>query len=264
MKKHISDFYQHLIANDRFYRPSYGNPQAQKLHLLLSHLQSLPVAEFRKLISDPHWNSYPTYVYSYRKNDDAPNPRGHYLAISRVVKTLILISDKYRGELIRHSEGIFRMATISHTLGGDKLKAAKLGIKSRDTRVRKLSAKILPVKDLIPMLETEKNSSVLNKLASRIGSLNMIEAGKRSRYRWNRSEAFVNDSLDMEEIRSFLTKKSEGKSVPVYDRDILTKVIYHLSASELPFAFDVLNGFADRNSELKAIFMAKLTGQNDA
>ena len=262
MKKHLSEFYSYLTTNHgslKNYR--YGFHKDARPDLLASHLQSLSLPEFRKLVSEPHWNSYPTFVW---KGGEGPNKKAHYALIFRAVKMMVVVSPKYREELIKHSEGIFRMATINSTLGKDKLKAARIAIKSRDTRVRKLAVKILPVKDLIPMLQTEKDSSVLSKLATRIGPLNMIEAGKRSKYRWSRSEAFYNDSLDMDEIRSFLEKKAASKTIPVHDHYVLMKVVYHLSASELPFALDVLNTFSSRDAEGKSLFMAKLTGQNDS
>ena len=264
MKKHLSEFYSHLTTKHESQHYRYGLHKDARPDLLASHLQSLSLPEFRKLVSDPHWNSYPTYTWQNGTAKNSSNPKEYYTLISRAVKMMVVVSPKYREELIKHSEGIFRMATINSSLGKDKLKAARIAIKSRDTRVRKLAVKILPVKDLTPMLETEKDSSVLNKLAGRIGSLNMIEAGRRSKYRWSRSEAFYNDSLDMDEIRSFLEKKSSGKTIPVYEHNILTKVVYHLAASELPFALDVLEAFSSKDAEAKSLFMAKLTGQNDA
>lgn len=264
MKKHLSEFYSHLTTKHESQHYRYGYHKDARPDLLASHLQSLSLPEFRKLVSDPHWNSYPTYTWQNGTAKNSSNPKEYYNLISRAVKMMVVVSPKYREELIKHSEGIFRMATINSSLGKDKLKAARIAIKSRDTRVRKLAVKILPVKDLTPMLETEKDSSVLSKLAARIGPLNMIEAGRRSKYRWSRSEAFYNDSLDMDEIRSFLEKKSSGKTIPVYEHNILTKVVYHLAASELPFALDVLEAFSSKDAEAKSLFMAKLTGQNDA
>jgi hypothetical protein len=181
------------------------------------------------------------------------------VAVGRLVYT----SPKYRKTLIEKSEGIFRISTIGHTLGREKLKAAKIGLTSRDTRLRKLAASILPVKDLTEAVNSEKNSAVLNRLASRVGYLNMINAEKSSSQRWSRSRAFLNDKFNQDEISEIITKIASGKSSPIYEMDILKKIIYHVPASELAFYLDVFNKLPNANKEYKTIFLSKMTGNSD-
>ena len=270
MKKHISDFYNYLTTN----HPDYVNKNyyhSSKIKhssgtiKLVNHLRSLPIPDFRKLISDPHWNSYPLFTIYYGKNATPElNPKNYFRFINMAVKQMIFVDHKYRKEFVENSEGAFRVSTIQHTLGKEKLKAAKLGLKSRDVRVRKLAVKLLPVKDLMPIVNSEKNSSVISKLSHRIGYLNMIKVEKNSSYRYKRSHAFLNDEFDGDEIRDILSKREMGKSSIFYERDILNKVAYHIPPSELPFYLDVLNKLSSFDEDAKKLFLAKLTGHSDA
>jgi hypothetical protein len=270
MKKHISDFYNYLTTN----HPDYANKNyyySSKINhndgttKLVSHLRSLPIADFRKLISDPHWNSYPLFTINYGKGAAVePNPKNYYRFINMAVKQMIFVDHKYRKEFMENSEGAFRISTIGNTLGKEKLKAAKIGLKSRDVRVRKLAAELLPIKDVMSIVNSEKNYSVLSKLSRRIGYLNMIKVEKNSSYRYKRSHAFLNDEFDGDEIRDILSKREMGKSSTFYERDILQKVAYHISTSELPFYLDVLNKLSSFDEDGKRLFLAKLTGHSDA
>lgn len=270
MKKHLSDFYNYLSTHHpelgkrqyHYTRAKFSDKGSIKL---IDHLRSLPISDFRKLISDPHWNSYPLFTIYYGKDSPAePNLKSYYRFIDGAVKQMIFVDHKYRKEFMENSEGIFRISTIGNTLGREKLKAAKLGLKSGDVRVRKLAVKLLPVKDLMPIVNSEKNSSVISKLSHRIGYLNMIKVEKNSSYRYKRSHAFLNDEFDGDEIRDILSKREGGKSSIFYERDILKKVAYHIPPSELPFYLDVLNKLSSFDEDAKKLFLAKLTGHSDA
>jgi len=263
MKKNISDFYEVLCSK----YPEIGTNSYSRYHTgtdpssLVSYFKSLSDPNFRQLISEPHWNSYPIYTCHSNKKD--LNIKNFYFLINVAVGRLVYTSPKYRKTFIEKSEGIFRISTIGHTLGKEKLKAAKIGLTSRDTRLRKLAVSILPVKDLTDAVNSEKNSSVLNRLASRVGYLNMINAEKSSSQRWSRSRAFLNDKFNQDEISEIVTKLTSGKSAPIYEMDLLKKIIYHVPASELAFYLDVFNKLPNANKEYKTIFLSKMTGNSD-
>lgn len=264
MKQHLSKFYDLLcnnhpdIGKNSYHRYSHNMDPSD----VVSYLQSLSDADFIKLISDTHWNSYPLYTGWGEKKE--VNPKNYYNLISQAVGRMIFSSPKYRKIFIEKSEGIFRISTIGHTLGKEKLKAAKSGLTSKDTRVRKLAVNLLPVKDLMEIVNSEKNSAVLNRLSIRIGYLNMVSAERSSSQRWNRSRAFLNSDFDQNEISDIANKFISGKTSPVYDMDLLKKIAYHVPASELAFYLDIFNKFSNaHHKELKSIFITKMTGKAD-
>lgn len=266
MKKHISDFYDHLSTNyPDVGRNRYSNRDAIQIasDKLFEHMKSLSTTEFRALISDRHWNSYPIYTCGYTQFP-AINLKNYYCIISRAVTKLIYTSAKHKKDLIALSAGAFRIATINSALGKDKLKAARIALKSRDSRARKLAVNILPVKDLFQILNTEKDKSILNRLSIRIGYINMLDVEKSSGYRYNRSRAFLNDEFNAEEIRELVQKKEAGDKIPFYEQDIFRKLTYHISEDEVPFYLDLFNKLSQSDKETKKIFLAKLTGRGNA
>lgn len=265
MKQHLSKFYDLLcnnhpdIGKNSYHRYSHNMDPSD----VVSYLQSLSDADFIKLISDTHWNSYPLYTCGWGEKKEV-NPKNYYNLISQAVGRMIFSSPKYRKIFIEKSEGIFRISTIGHTLGKEKLKAAKSGLTSKDTRVRKLAVNLLPVKDLMEIVNSEKNSAVLNRLSIRIGYLNMVSAERSSSQRWNRSRAFLNSDFDQNEISDIANKLISGKTSPVYDMDLLKKIAYHVPASELAFYLDIFNKLSNaHHKELKSIFITKMTGKAD-
>ncbi len=266
MKKHISDFYDHLSTNyPDVGRNRYSNRDAIQIasDKLFEHMKSLSTTEFRVLISDRHWNSYPIYTCGYTQFP-AINLKNYYCIISRAVTKLIYTSAKHKKDLIALSAGAFRIATINSALGKDKLKAARIALKSRDSRARKLAVNILPVKDLFQILNTEKDKSILNRLSIRIGYINMLDVEKSSGYRYNRSRAFLNDEFNAEEIRELVQKKEAGDKIPFYEQDIFRKLTYHISEEQVPFYLDLFNKLSQSDKETKKIFLAKLTGRGNA
>jgi len=261
MKQHLSKFYDLLCNN----YPDIGKNVYSRYNQnmdssdVVTYLQSLSDADFVKLISDTHWNYYPIYTCGWGERKEV-NPKNYYCLINQAVGRMIFSSPKYRKIFIEKSEGIFRISTIGHTLGKEKLKAAKAGLTSKDTRVRKLAVNLLPVKDLMEIVNSEKNSAVLNRLSARIGYLNMINAERSSSQRWNRSRAFLNSEFDRNEISDIASKLVSGKTSPVHDMDLLKKIAYHVPASELAFYLDIFNKLPGTNKEIKNIFIAKMTG----
>ena len=64
---------------------------------LNNYLTSLSKPELKKLISDPHWNSYPEYVY-YKsmntRNSTTHNPKDYFRIINPAINpTLLMVSE---------------------------------------------------------------------------------------------------------------------------------------------------------------------------
>jgi len=235
---------------------------------LNNYLTSLSKPELKKLISDPHWNSYPEYVY-YKsmntRNSTTHNPKDYFRIINPAIKQLLYSSFEYRKFFIKNSDGIFRIITINSTLGADKITAVKNGILSRDTRVRKLAATSAPISFLVKNLSNEKNSSVLSIYCKRIGHVNIPKALLSSPYRYHRSQAFLQDSFNKDEISELLMIKKSGGNIPFFDHIIVEKLAYHLSPEEIPFYLDAFRAFDGKHSNYLArkIFLSKLTGNSD-
>ncbi len=233
------------------------------------YLTLLSKSDLKKLISDPHWNSYPEYVYYRNMNTGASkshNTRDYFRVISPAIKQLIYSSAEYRKFFINNSDGIFRIITIGSTLGSDKIAATKKGILSRDVRVRKLAANSVPVSFLMKNISHEKNSSVLTIYAKRIGYVNVPKSLRASSYRYDRSQAFLNDTFDKDEILELLAAKKAGTTIPFFDHSIIEKLAYHLSAEEIPFYLDAFRVFDNKNNSnylARKVFLSKLTGSSD-
>lgn len=265
MKAHIEAFYNHLSTDfpewGRGRVRYYNQGRIKDYSSLANHLSSMSLSDLKTLISDKHWNSYPLYCYG-GGDSSFINTRRYFNLISNTVKHLVFASDKYRKLFIKESEGIFRIATINSCLGKDKLKAAKVGIKSGDARARKLSVSLVPVSDLTAMIGTETRSDIQNKISGRIGYLNMIPTEKKSRSRWNRSRAILNSEFNPDEMKEIIQRGLDGKGLFVYDRDLLTNLTYNVDASSAPFYLDLFQKLCESDAVMKQIFLKKLTGKS--
>lgn len=268
MKKHLSDFYNHLTSvhpnmAGRIWNHSPEHKSAGK-EKLIQYFESLKIEDFRKLIKDPHWNSYPSYTCHYSKNkmSNAPDPRDYYELIFSAVERLIFSSKKYREEFIKNSNGIFRVITINTTIGRDKLRSARGALISRDIRARKLATTLLPVSELTKHLSSEKDPSIKHRIFTRVGYLNVIDETKDSRSRYVRSRAFLNDNFDPNEIREISEEIKDGKQSVYFERDVMKKFVYHITSEESVFYIDILKSMLSKDKDLKEIFMKKLTGKS--
>lgn len=266
MKAHLEAFYNHLSTNfpewGRGRVRYYDQGRLKDYSSLAGHLSAMSLSDLKTLISDKHWNSYPLYCYGGR-DSNIINTRLYFNLISNTVKHLVFVSDKYRKLFIKESEGIFRIATINACLGKDKLKAAKVGLKSGDVRARKLSVSLVPVSDLTSMIGTETRSDIQHKISGRIGYLNMIPTEKKSRSRWNRSRAILNSEFNPDEMKEIIQRGLDGKGLFVYDRDLLANLTYNVDASSAPFYLDLFQKLCEADPVMKQIFLKKLTGKSD-
>jgi len=265
MKAHLEAFYSHLSTNFQEWGRGrvryYDQGRVKDYSSLANHLSSMSLSDLKILISDKHWNSYPLYCY-VGGDSSFINTRRYYNLISNTVKHLVFSSDKHRKLFIKESEGIFRIATINACLGKDKLRAAKVGLKSGDARARKLAAGLVPVSDLVPMIGTETRSDIQNKISNRVGYLNMIPTEKKSRSRWNRSRAILNSEFNPDEMKEIIQRGLDGKGLFVYDRDLLANLTYNVDASSAPFYLDLFQKLCESDPVMKQIFLKKLTGKS--
>jgi len=268
MKPHVTEFLEYLTSNFTKSGVIY-NPQNEHLKdfaKCANHISSMTKNELKTLISDKYWNSYPTYVCYSPKGPKGTtvNPKSYYNLIFRSVKNIVYSNTSLRQFFINHSQGIFRIATINSCLGRDKLKAAKVGLKCSDARARKLAVGLVKTSDLKGLLITEKRPDILNKISIRLGYLNMLEQEMTSRYRWNRSRAFLNSDFSADELRELLQKKKNGENIPFYDRDMFSNFAYNIDAQSVAFYLDIFTELSSSDAEIKNIFLKKLTGKSNS
>ena len=261
MKPHIDKFLSHMMDKSKSLKGGgrWGE-NAPFAALVAEYLSSLSTSDFKKLISDKYWNSYPSYICTYGEAA-LLNPRRFGPQIFSAIKILSFSNQPLRSELIKSAEGIFRMGIINHTLGKDKIKAAKSGLKSSDIRVRKMAVNILPVKDVEAHLPNEKNKEVLCRIEKRIGYLNMLEHEVNSGYRWNRSRAVAHAGFNPDLVRDHIQKKKAGGGNRYYDRDVFASMVYNVDSSSAPFNLDIFEALSGSDDTLKKAFLAKLVGK---
>lgn len=119
------------------------------------------------IISDPFWNKYPTYTY--RNNRDVIYSFSDAIRIA-INDILLLNKENCTDIFISKSVGLIALYTTDMLYGPKKLKIAKRGIKLSDSRVRKLSARIVPISFLEKYAGKERNASVRKVMFTRLGS----------------------------------------------------------------------------------------------
>jgi hypothetical protein len=263
MKPNIEKFLNHMMDKSKSFKGGgrWGD-NTQFSSLVAEYLSSLSSSDFKKLVSDKHWNSYPSYICSYGEQA-LLNPRRFGTQIFCAIKILAYSNPKLKSDLIKSAEGIFRMGIIKHSLGADKIKAAKIGLKSSDVRVRKLAVNLLPVRDVEKHLPNEKDKDVMCRIEKRIGYLNMLDHELNSEYRWNRSRAAANAGFNPDLVRDHIQKKDAGGGNRYYDRDIFASMVYNIDSSSAAFYLDIFKKLSGCDESLKKAFLIKLSGKSD-
>ncbi len=263
MKPQTNAFIGQLSELDkRYHTKRWSNIEPRLCTSVAEYITSLSDSDLKSLVSDKHWNSYPTFVY-YNGNEQSymSNTRRFYSVIAHAVKFVVYSNSKLKNLLIKNSDGIFRMATINACLGKDKIKASRFGLKSNDTRVRKLAVTLLPIRDVEEHLKTEKSNDIKYRIEKRIGYLNMLNYEINSPYRYIRSRAIANSDFDPEMIREIVKKKKEGNGNKFYDTDVLASVVYNVDSASAAFYLDIFREFSDADPMLKKAFLSKLSGK---
>ena len=171
---------------------------------IIAYVKSLSRYKFRKLISDNFWNYYPTYSY-----DRVSTRRSHGNAVNALVRYLCDYCPDLKSELISRSEGLFLVFVLDCNTGKLRIKAARRAASSKDIRVRRRAAGILPTRHLKVMLN-DRNSSVRVKAVNRIGIDNCADVLLEDPSPWIRREALaasdnVTSSVAKSKIDSLVT-----------------------------------------------------------
>ena len=130
-------------------------------------LSDISKTSLTNIISDPFWNKYPTY--QYRNDCDITYSFSGPIKIA-INDILLLNKENYTDIFISKSVGLIALYATDMLYGPKKLKIAKRGIKLSDSRVRKLSARIVPSSFLEKYAGKEKNASVRKVMFTRLGS----------------------------------------------------------------------------------------------
>tara|TARA_Y100000034_G_scaffold136504_1_gene213417 strand:- start:886 stop:1686 length:801 start_codon:yes stop_codon:yes gene_type:complete len=159
---------------------------------IIAYVKNLSKYKFRKLISDNFWNYYPTYSY-----DRVTSRRSHGNAIHQLVKYLCDYCPDLRSELLNRSEGLLLAFVLDCNSGKLRIKAAKRAVSSKDVRVRRRAAGILPTRYLKIML-SDRNGSVRSKAVNRIGIDNCADALLEDSQHWLRRHALAASDITTE------------------------------------------------------------------
>ena len=138
------------------------------LREISNYLESLSSTSRNNIISDSFWNRYPKNVQwkKYFPN----NVKAHARGISYLIKFIYSNKDKYPktyNSFLKNSSGIFLYYAINYFHGNERMKLAKRGVSSKDLRVKKISARILPIK-FIENLANDSDYGVSSIIANRI------------------------------------------------------------------------------------------------
>lgn len=240
----------------------YSNQPDKKYLSVVNHLVSLPLSDFKALISDPFWNSYPLCSWGSWPQPTDPNyvnKKGFYGLISLAVKNLVYIKEDYRKILVSSSTGVFHIATIDKCLAADKLKAAKRGLSSPDSRIRKRAAALCSVKDIAARLPLEKDPTVREKIIKRIGYLNCIEeAVKPINAGYYRRAPLKNSDFSKAELDNYDSSRDKGS---LEEYALLEKMIYHLPKEDMLFHIDLIKAATKISPVLGQLLEKKLAGE---
>lgn len=269
MKKETSDFYRALV--DKFplgkRERSFIKIEERSIAIIAQYLSNISTKAFKRIVSDPHWNSYPLYTYNYRNNSGVINNRSYASIFSFVVRYLVYTSPAHKKALIEHSTGIFRINTINHCLGKDKLRAARVSLKLGDIRAKKISVDLLPVNDIAKHLLIENNRDIKGKILRRVGYMNLtVPQSDKIDNRYEKGRIMLNNGFDKEAFDEILTntlnlaKQKKAK----LEQNILQKISYHVSDSDALFYLDLFQYVSSSTAfNDKQIFLRKLTGKDD-
>lgn len=175
------------------------------------YLESLSFSDRKSIFSDSYWNKYPKYVYW--KQFGKENIRSHGRGLKLLTKYLSSNKHKYPNtykSVLNYSKGIILNFAIDSFSGKEKLKLAKNGIDSKDTRVRKVAARILPL-NMIKSMVDDSDWGVRSIVSTRISPYANPELFVNSKSYHARIAAISASDFDKETIFAMI-KEREGVS----------------------------------------------------
>lgn len=249
---------QHIRSGN--YQKNYYSASEDADYKLASYLSSLSSKDFKALISDRYWNTYPTYCY-VRTNSDTG--RGYYPILFRATRYLIYSNSQLKKLILNFSTGIFRIFAIQVCLGNDRVVAARKALKQSDSRARKRAAKLLPIRDIKIHYHLEKNSSIREIIVNRIGFIEMAEMEESkatSHYLLYRN--FLNSKFSMQKIEEAIDQNFLINSIKLNKTSIIQKLCYYLEPQEAVFFLNLIkdNSTTKYDSWIVKAFMSKVTG----
>jgi hypothetical protein len=204
---------------------------------IIDYMLKLSKKEAKALLSDSYWNRYPSYV-SY------PITRSRR-AHGGVISTLVINGCEYVPELkelfMKHSDGLFLVATLDCLSGKDRQRVCLRAINSKDVRVRLRVAKNIDVRKAKRLMK-DRSASVRNSIIKRIGIDNCATDLIDDADGWIRRQAISASDLSSSEsnelISHYLNEEINGNNNH-YTRWILCSLVKKLSDEDLLYRLDL-------------------------
>ena len=223
---------------------------------LIAAFSKLDSSSFKRLVSSPVWNKYPSYTYNKRNTIYA---HGH--GIAKAVNIICKTIPNMKNVLISHSEGLLLCLTKDNAYGSDRLKAARRAVKSKDTRARLRAAKILPVTYVKRMLN-DSSASVRNNVIKRIGIDNCAADLVDDSSYWIRYTALMHCPATVEEskerfeecVEEMRAASATGKWVPWILKIALRELAGRIPNEDILYYLNE----ADLDSEVREIISSKM------
>lgn len=260
MNSQSESLINHIKSNN--YQTNAYSVSEENDYKLAAYISSLSKKDFKALISDRYWNTYPTYCYIKSGIDSG---RGYYHLIFRAIRHLIYSSSHHKNAVINHGTGIFRMFAIQICLGNDKVVAAKKSLVQGDSRARKHAARILPIGDIKKHYHVERDSTIRTIIVNRIGFVEMAEMEEsKSKDHYLLYKNFLNSKFSIDKIEDAIGKNFIINSVKLNKTSVIQKLCYYLEPQEAIFFLNLIKDNPTSKYERWVIkaFMDKVTGNS--
>lgn len=235
-RKVTNEFIAHLFSIKAYRWHSY-HLRAGKIDKIVVYLKALGDKDFRRLVSDPMWNSYRSYKYGIKTPTREEELQGWYgTSISEAVRKLIYLDKDYAKTIARYGQGFLLNVLMRNSYGEASSIASKRALKSKDPRARTIAAKIAPIK-IADKFRSDPVSSVRQAAIKRIGINNcyadhLEDSSDRIRY-----EAMLAAPLSDMDYEGFLNMVSEkqkaGKSLRWPELQVARSILSKMSGEEV-------------------------------
>ena len=231
VKEFIDIVEANMLLNTNRWYSSYNEEAIAK------SLMSKSSYKLGKIFSDNYWNYYPTWT-----NSKKVGRRDHYNAISSTVRFIRDFCPSLDKVLLKKCEGAIAMACIDSIRGSDRIALSRRMINSKDTRVRRRVAGILPTKYLHKMIN-DKNYSVANKAIERIGVDNCADdlIGSGSYYE---SDAIRASNMNSEQLMCrFESIINDTQMYPYSKLSAAKAILQKMTNEQLLYSLGLLDDF---------------------
>tara|TARA_A100001011_G_C14319697_1_gene849917 strand:+ start:594 stop:1406 length:813 start_codon:yes stop_codon:yes gene_type:complete len=229
------------------------------------YFYNLPKSSQIKIVSDPYWNHYPFQSRNEQKEKGS--------LMDFLMRTLSYRDIDRFNIVASHTKGMLACICLDLMWGKKRIGLAKRSVKSKDIRLRKRCAKILPTR-LLRLMTDDTNVYVKSTIISRLGADNCghlflpkpIAEGEDfdpyDRYDWVSMEVLRRADLssfdwkgELELCRKVLSSDAKAKRYGTWRaRNIASSIVKKISKEEALYLLDMAND----SSELQNIFSEKL------